>query len=547
MEGGIKDESKKESPLGQIDPECIREALKTFFKPAKANDPQVDFYTIYKKEANEYDTDYIKKYEEDLTTTLLFAGLFSAVNSVFVIDVYSKLQPNPNAQSTALLHAILLTLNHSAIPDETFLVSTTQKDYPPEVVAATCLLYASLLLSLLAAFGAMLGKQWLDRYFRHAGGSMIERSGDRQRKCDGLIEGKFHFFIEALPVMLQIALLFLVCGLYTYMASINTSAAFTLITLVGLGALFYLVVLIAGTVWNDCPFQTPASDLLRFVGKKLRPHFVTLWRTIWPKRYRNWIRIPQLGQNAPHHRHQGPDQLTIREDLRLHSSWFTPDRLKTFRLNNANNARCVSWILRYITDPEARDAAIRLAGIIWWFEDGIKVKPLYKSIVSTFRTCFGSNMELFPKMRDRAYYSGQAILWIYTLAVCKSMEDMFPLPTSNYTTPESDPDLTQLLSVFQRKGHRLVTKALLHVDEAYTPLHSQWISRILLHLSWPSHAVTLARFDHPDLFKLHLRNVKPSTPLDAVFNRLLMCCNLLGTTVGDEVLKIEDKSSLAIA
>lgn len=73
---------------------------------------------------------------------------------------------------------------------------------PPEVVAASNLLYASPLMSLLAAFVAMLGKQWLNRYLRRAGGSMVERCGDRQRKFDGLQKWPFRFFIESLPIML---------------------------------------------------------------------------------------------------------------------------------------------------------------------------------------------------------------------------------------------------------------------------------------------------------------------------------------------------------
>ena len=72
-------------------------------------------------------------------------------------------------------------------------------------------------MSLLAAFVAMLGKQWLNRYLRHAGGSMIERCGDRQRKFDGLNKWPFRLFIESLPIMLQIALVLLTCGLSRYM------------------------------------------------------------------------------------------------------------------------------------------------------------------------------------------------------------------------------------------------------------------------------------------------------------------------------------------
>lgn len=54
---------------------------------------------------------------------------------------------------------------------------------------------------------------------------MIERCGDRQRKCDGLKKRPFHLFVESLSVMLQIALLLLSCGLCRHMASINDFVA----------------------------------------------------------------------------------------------------------------------------------------------------------------------------------------------------------------------------------------------------------------------------------------------------------------------------------
>jgi hypothetical protein len=210
---------------------------------------------MYKREATEYDTDYVKKYDEDLNTTLIFVRRSSSapvkyltclcrrVCSLpsaprFVIDVHSNLQPDPNEQSAALLRAILLTLNQSAIPGETPAIPPVQGNPPSEIVTATCLMYASLLISLLAAFVAMLGKQWLNRYLRNSGGSVIERCGDRQRKCDGLEKWPFHFFVESLPLMLQAALLLLACGLCRHMWSINALVARTLISLTGLGVTF---------------------------------------------------------------------------------------------------------------------------------------------------------------------------------------------------------------------------------------------------------------------------------------------------------------------
>ena len=56
----------------------LQDALRTFFQPIKTDDPRVDFYTMYKKESAEYDMDYIKKYDEDLNTTLIFVRYLSA-------------------------------------------------------------------------------------------------------------------------------------------------------------------------------------------------------------------------------------------------------------------------------------------------------------------------------------------------------------------------------------------------------------------------------------------------------------------------------------
>ena len=134
---------------------------------------------------------------------------------------------------------------------------------PQEIVTSLDLMYASLLISLLAAFVAMLGKQWLNRYLRHTGGSMIERCGERQRKFDGLGKWQFRIFIEGLPIMLQMALFLLACGVSRYMWSVSTSVAWVVISFTLIGFLFYIGIVIAGTCSYECPFQTPVSIALR--------------------------------------------------------------------------------------------------------------------------------------------------------------------------------------------------------------------------------------------------------------------------------------------
>ena len=77
---------------------------------------------------------------------------------------------------------------------------------------------------------------------------MVERCGDRQRKCDGLETWPFRMFVESLPIMLQIALL-LACGLSRYIWSVNTSVARIVVSFTVLGVLFYIGIVVAGT-WS---------------------------------------------------------------------------------------------------------------------------------------------------------------------------------------------------------------------------------------------------------------------------------------------------------
>ena len=161
-------------------------------------------------------------------------------------------------------------------------------------------------MSLSAAFIAMLGKQWLNRYLRHTGGSTVERCADRQRKSDGLERWPFRLFIDSLPLMLQIALLLLACGLSRYMWSINTSVARVVISLTALGLLFYIGIVAAGTSSYECPFQTPASEVLRYL-RDSGETWKLLARMSPPdaisRIHATWVNIRQGFTSAPHRVH----------------------------------------------------------------------------------------------------------------------------------------------------------------------------------------------------------------------------------------------------
>jgi hypothetical protein len=455
-------------------------------------------------------------------------------------------------------------------------------------------------MSLLAAFVAMLGKQWLNRYLRHTGGSMVERCADRQRKIDGLERWPFRLFIESLPVMLQIALLLLSCGLSRYVWSVNTSVARVVISFTVLGVIFYLGIVIAGTSSYECPFQTPASTTLRALrGKKttrrllasLSPPSVIssvyiAWRGVRQgsaSRYRHicdtvmdpqsWgispatisgiitsvghqtiillLRVDRVFGNAKQRLIQVVQRckcailLPITRgdaDYQLHAlqprgGLLIPIRnITNLRKWNADNARCVCWIIRNITDPEAIDAAIRLAGTIRWFDGDVDVDPPFEFIVSTFEACFDSARKPYPGMSDRAYNSARVILRINKAAELRSRKiaSKYPIPSS-YSRCDAggvNKDLARILYWFSAMS-------------LYLPLDPSSLGSTLTHSMWISSLfVDMTRTDFNLPLRITLSRTKDITPLGHAIdaNTILSRFISLGGFVEEETFWADDKS-----
>ena len=190
----------------------------------------------------------------------LQAGLFSAVASAFIINVQPQLQPG-TGEETVTLFRILIKTNNAFGNDAPIL---QQQDGPPHsIVQVQAILYATLAVSLLSALLAMLGKQWLNRYeSTDMRGTAVDRSQNRQRKLDGIIKWYFYHVMEFPPMMLQAALLLLSCALSRYLWEINITIASVVLGVTSFGFIPYIFIVVAGAVYDDCPYQTPGSRIL---------------------------------------------------------------------------------------------------------------------------------------------------------------------------------------------------------------------------------------------------------------------------------------------
>jgi len=243
--------------------------------------------------------------------------------------------------------------------------------------------------------------------------------------------------------------------------------------------------------------------------------------------------------------HHGSDCSSY-EDTSIHTPgktgpWLGQEDLVAIRKTNAEDTRCVSWILRNITDPEALDAAIRFAGTIRWFEDGTDVELPYDTIVSTFHSCLDSTGTVYPGLLNRAYYSARAIAWVHIRAMSKS-DDFprgFPLPHIKNTISD-DSDLHSLLRLYDIiQSPNVLTFTSIFI-ECSTPAHMQWASQALLHFCRTKqedpHAFSVFRFRK-------ISDVPWNTiPLDAALNLCLVWSMFLGSPVEEEALKVQDKT-----
>ena len=303
--------------------------------------------------------------------------------SAFVLEVQSQLQPDPNEETAALLRVLLYKADNTTFGGQT--PTIPQWTGPPHtIVQVQAMLYASLAASLLSAFFAMLGKQWLNRYdSADMRGSAIERSQNRQRKYNGIVNWYFNYVMESLPLMLQAALLLLGCALSLYLWDINNAVASVTLGVTSFGIMSYLLILVAGTASASCPYQTPGSRILRSVASAVsttvsvcgravgRSHTAAMLRLnldhYQPSRSRNQIQpfLKDVFREAP--RSLALDTLHLgRAVLWIFLAPFNGIRIRLFGINfastkrepNAMELHCVLWVLHTSLDKNIHLVAL---------------------------------------------------------------------------------------------------------------------------------------------------------------------------------------------
>ncbi|KIO32699.1 hypothetical protein M407DRAFT_66471, partial [Tulasnella calospora MUT 4182] len=178
-----------------------------------------EFWRRYDRLADIHDKKLTTNLNGNLDVLLIFAALFSAINTSFITITMTNLSPNPSDETNNLLRLLVMrTDNNTLTPAD--LVPPFSPDSNSIIV--NCLLYASLSCSLLAAVGAMMAKEWLQSFDRTGQtGPLEEQARFRQRKFNGVQQWHLEAVTKFLPNLLLLSVIFFFVGVCLFLFPIN--------------------------------------------------------------------------------------------------------------------------------------------------------------------------------------------------------------------------------------------------------------------------------------------------------------------------------------
>ncbi|KAK0486764.1 hypothetical protein EDD18DRAFT_1082709, partial [Armillaria luteobubalina] len=226
--------------------------------------PTSSVWHTYLDESWDYDTNMVVEQRGEVNVLLVFAGLFSAIVSSFITTLLTQLQPDYQKMSALLLFDqvnIQLTLaNGTSLGNITTSGADPTAPFTVDgyLVATYLLWVASLTISLLTAFLAILVDAWYYHYMSPIPGEPCVRARIRHLRYEILHKWNVFRSVTILQVLLHFSLIAFLLGFACFPLVVITGIkiVMTIVSLVGL--LFY----ISQSLWffsqPDIPLKTPS-------------------------------------------------------------------------------------------------------------------------------------------------------------------------------------------------------------------------------------------------------------------------------------------------
>ncbi|KAH7329769.1 hypothetical protein B0J17DRAFT_206787 [Rhizoctonia solani] len=170
------------------------------------------FWKVYVKETDDWDEELVHGWNRSLDVTLVFAALFSAILTGFLIEISSRLREDPSDETSktlAILSEALIIIANGTRPEHIVSSPGSQPTYFTPTRAAvlvSTLWYLSLSLSVATSFLAMLGKNWCHSFMAGRIGQPCIQARRRQQKWTMIERWKLREFLAMLPSLIHLAL-----------------------------------------------------------------------------------------------------------------------------------------------------------------------------------------------------------------------------------------------------------------------------------------------------------------------------------------------------
>ncbi|KAK0431257.1 hypothetical protein EV421DRAFT_1720691, partial [Armillaria borealis] len=185
--------------------------------------PLARVWRTYLEECGAFDIEMLEGWRDGLDVLLVFAGLFSAVVTTFVVQTSQNLQVDYSQVTATLLFELIdvqrAAANGTLVNDVPRSDLTPFSDFHPTISDSLVngLWFTSLSFSLATALFAVLTKQWIHQYIAMPSGTPRDRGRIRQFRYMGLEQWGVGFIIGLLPLLLSMSLGIFLVGLVLFL------------------------------------------------------------------------------------------------------------------------------------------------------------------------------------------------------------------------------------------------------------------------------------------------------------------------------------------
>ncbi|KAJ7438063.1 hypothetical protein FB451DRAFT_972620, partial [Mycena latifolia] len=218
-------------------------------------------WAVYVSEAEKYDKALVESWKSDMEGMLIFAGLFSASLTAFLIESYKTLNPDAGDATVKLLAQISLQLTASANGSTLQLPESTPFIPPAASLVCNALWFISLGFSLTCALIATLLEQWARDFLHKADmrSAPVIRARVYSYLYYGLKRFNMHTVVEIIPLLLHASLLLFFAGLIAFLIPVNVVMTAITGVLLFIMASVYAVLTLLPLQYLDSPYRTPLS------------------------------------------------------------------------------------------------------------------------------------------------------------------------------------------------------------------------------------------------------------------------------------------------